>query len=86
MKEVDYQQTEIKLKKGDILLLYTDGITEAIDKKGKEFGKERLIELVKKHHKLDTRKIINHICKALSHFLSDKPLHDDLTITIAKIK
>lgn len=86
MKAVDYQQTEVKLTKGDILVLYTDGITEATNKKGKEFGSERLVELVQKHHKHDAKGIINHIANDLSLFLGTKPLHDDLTLTITKIK
>lgn len=85
MKDVDYNETEMRLGKGDILMLYTDGITEATNKKGKEFGLQRLIQLVQQHHNLSAQEIINRISTSLSGFIGKKPLHDDLTLTIAKI-
>ena len=85
MQDVDYNETEMKLGKGDILVLYTDGVTEAMNKKGKEFGLQRLIQLVQQHHSLSAQEIISHISSSLSDFIGRKPLHDDLTLTIAKI-
>jgi len=85
LKEVDYSQTEVKLMEGDVLLLYSDGLTEATDKKGKEFGIQRLVGSVQEHYSLSSKGMIQQICQALRDFMQDRPLKDELTLAIAKI-
>jgi sigma-B regulation protein RsbU (phosphoserine phosphatase) len=85
LENVEYTQQEININKGDILLIYSDGLVEATNKKEEEFGIERLIEIIQLQHKLSSKNIIQHICQSLEAFLQEKPLEDDLTIAVAQI-
>jgi sigma-B regulation protein RsbU (phosphoserine phosphatase) len=85
LENVEYTQQEIHINKGDILLIYSDGLIEATNKKEEEFGIERLIEIIQLQHKLSSKQIIQYICQSLEDFLQGKPLEDDLTIAVAKI-
>lgn len=85
LENVEYTQQEIHINEGDILLIYSDGLVEATNKKEEEFGIERLIEIIQLQHKLSSKNIIQHICQSLEAFLQGKPLEDDLTIAVAKI-
>lgn len=85
LEDVDYTQTEIQFKKDDLLLLYSDGLTEATDKKGEEFGIKRLIELVQENYELPSKAIIQQVCHGLTNFLQGKPMKDDFTLAIAKM-
>ena len=85
LEDVEYSHTEVKLKKMDILLLYSDGIIEATNKKGEEFGIERLVEQIGISNELSSQQIVQQVCQSLSDFLHDKPLHDDLSLAIAKV-
>ncbi len=85
LQQVDYSQTEIQLRRGDVLILYSDGVTEAANKKGEELGIQRLVGLVQQNYNLASEAIIQQICQGLADFLKDTPIHDELTIAIAKI-
>ncbi|TKJ31095.1 hypothetical protein CEE39_07560 [bacterium (candidate division B38) B3_B38] len=85
LQQVDYSKTEIQLRRGDLLMLYSDGVTEATDRKGEEFGMQRLVGLVQQHCHLASKAIIRQICQGLTGFLQDTLLQDELTIAIAKI-
>ncbi len=65
---------------GDCMVLFTDGITESVDKKGEMFGNERLIKIIEENGSETASELHNHIIKALE--LYDKP--DDVTLLIIK--
>ena len=84
MEEAEFTQKEVKLNKGEIVLLYTDGITEARDKKGKEFGEERIIQTFKDTQDLTSQKVIQKLKDSLSAFVGRTPQHDDITLLALK--
>jgi len=71
---------------GDIWLLYTDGITEAKNEDNKEFGYDRLRELVKEHCTQTPEEIERVILNELTTFCGTKPPSDDLTLLVIKFK
>ncbi|NIK74841.1 serine phosphatase RsbU (regulator of sigma subunit) [Thermonema lapsum] len=71
---------------GDVLLLYSDGITEARNKEGEEFGVERLMQLIQLHAAESAEQIMLEINRAVNHFLQDSPLRDDYTLLVVKFK
>jgi len=82
--ESTYEERPVYINKGDILLFYTDGVTEAQDIDDREFGVERLKELVVKSRNLAANEIIDLIIKEVQKFKErNKPL-DDLTMILAK--
>jgi len=69
---------------GDVVLLYTDGITEAQNKDGEEFGYDRIEYLLRKHNAESAENIYNIIINAVEEFAGDQPQHDDITMLIVK--
>lgn len=78
--------TEIDYFEGDILFLYTDGITEAKNKNNEEFGYERLKLFLEKHAFYSAEYIKEEILKALYKFCESSNLDDDITTLIVKVK
>lgn len=79
-----YKIDKVTLDPGDLLLLFTDGITESRNKKGEEFTEERLIDLVKKHSKLSAEDLINKIHETLDDFTKGADPMDDMTVLALK--
>jgi serine phosphatase RsbU (regulator of sigma subunit)/uncharacterized glyoxalase superfamily protein PhnB len=70
---------------GDVLALYTDGVTEAFDDAGEEFGEERLIETLRHNRERSSEDIIGAIVEDVRRF-SPGEQHDDITLIIAKCR
>ena len=81
---VKYEQKIISLEKDDILVLYTDGITEARNSKNKEYSQFSLQRVVKSESRLKPSKIIDILRMDLSTFVGDSRQHDDQTLLILK--
>jgi sigma-B regulation protein RsbU (phosphoserine phosphatase) len=76
----------LSLNRGDCLLLYTDGVTEALDANGDEFGPDRMIESVRASAPEGAPAIITGLIDALRSFVGVQPQNDDITlIAIRKI-
>jgi len=86
MEHAEYSSASVELGKGDALVLYTDGVTEAMDIFNNEFGEERLINLLKETEKMSARGIINTILERISSFTQGSMFSDDLTLIVMKIK
>jgi serine phosphatase RsbU (regulator of sigma subunit) len=85
-QKVDLVATqEVQLQAGDLLILYTDGITEAHDVDAKLFGKERLFEIIlqKSHRSAEAAK--EEIIQSVHHFSQRAPQHDDITLVVLQI-
>ncbi|HEX4810201.1 MAG TPA: SpoIIE family protein phosphatase, partial [Bryobacteraceae bacterium] len=74
---------ECQLLKGDVLALYTDGVTESFNEAGDEFGEEGLLESLKRHLEFPPSDMVNAILADVRHFAA-KEQHDDITVMIAK--
>ena len=83
-REMRYHQHFIRFDVGQILLLYTDGITEAANASGEEYGTERLAKKVIEGIELPAQKIIDFIRKDVADFTERKFLDDDGTLFIIK--
>ena len=76
---------ELTLRAGDILAIYTDGITEAFNDAGEEFGEARLIDSLRRHRDLPAPGIISAVVDEVRRF-SPNEQQDDITLTIAKCR
>jgi len=76
----------IKLKTGDTILFYTDGITETMNSRGEEFGERRLKDILFRNKDAQAQDNIHAIIRELNEFNSSDLLHDDRTIMLVKIK
>lgn len=79
-----YDESQVQLQSGDLLICYTDGITEPENEYGEEFGQERLIELVSKHADRDDAKIVQTVMDAVRQWTHAPELSDDMTIVLAR--
>jgi sigma-B regulation protein RsbU (phosphoserine phosphatase) len=84
MDDMTYDEDETVLAPGDMLVLYTDGITEAMNSAGELFGKARLKEAVHNAGRATARDVIDAIIAAVKVYVGDTSQADDLTIVAVK--
>jgi sigma-B regulation protein RsbU (phosphoserine phosphatase) len=75
-----YDVAQVQLAKDDALFLYTDGLSEARDASGCEYGAQRLFQMMSKHHALQSQSLIHACMEDLTAFQSGTQKTDDLTI------
>ncbi len=85
-KKVEFQENKVHLNPGDILVLYTDGVTEAEDHEGNFFGDERLCTLVKENANHRPDEIIDNILKQVRLFRGSQNFQDDVSLVVMKIE
>lgn len=83
--EIELEEKELSVEEGDVLVLYTDGVTESINSQEEEFGEERLIELIKEQHEQSAHELMQTIEKRVMAFAGDEPQFDDFTLMVVKI-
>ena len=85
LPNVEFNDELINLSKGDVLLFYTDGVTEARDTKAQEFGLDRLKDILKTYHHQTAPLILDGIKSELKDFSKKAPQHDDITLIVLKV-
>lgn len=76
-------QTALTLARGDLLVLYTDGVIEALDERREMFGLERVIALVEAHAARGVKEICDRVIDAASAWTGDA-LDDDMTVVVLR--
>jgi len=84
MQGVVYQEASVAFDRGDVLVIYSDGITESINEREEEFDEERLIEVVKDNLGRSASGVRDRIDEALSRFVGTTAPVDDMTLMIIK--
>ena len=79
-----FGEQNIQLGTGDLLVLYSDGVTECINGKEEEFGEDRFIEVLRQHREKPAVAIVEAVTKALLEFAAGAPPADDITLVVAK--
>jgi sigma-B regulation protein RsbU (phosphoserine phosphatase) len=79
-----YEEQTILLEPEDLLVCYTDGITEPENEYGEEFGTERLVEALLRHHKLEPGEILTEVMDAVRAWTAAPELPDDMTLVLAR--
>lgn len=80
------EANEFQYESGDIMVLYTDGITEAKNLKGEEFGYDRLAEILLEVKEMPAKQIQEHLIRRLYEFSGTSNINDDYTTMIVKFK
>jgi serine phosphatase RsbU (regulator of sigma subunit) len=84
-KEWECSVCETGLFPGDTLALYTDGVTEAFDGQGEEFGEQRLLECLQRHRDLPSQSLVAAVIDEVRRY-SPHQQDDDITLVVAKCK
>jgi sigma-B regulation protein RsbU (phosphoserine phosphatase) len=81
-----YEQETVQLESGDVLVAYTDGVTESHNSQGIEFGEERLRSLIAGSSHRTARQIVERIIATVKNWQGAAPQYDDITLIVAKVK
>lgn len=86
LEDMKYQQAEIKLSQGDMLYLYTDGVTEAMDIHNELYGEKRLLEYLNQVKDMPLEDILHGIKADIDVFVKGAPQFDDITMLMLKLE
>jgi sigma-B regulation protein RsbU (phosphoserine phosphatase) len=81
-----YEQEAVYMGPGDVLIAYTDGVTEALNVEGQEFGETQLLEVARRYCALPADEMSDRIVRRIQAWCGDTPQHDDLTLVILKVR
>jgi serine phosphatase RsbU (regulator of sigma subunit) len=81
---VNYAEYRAKLEPGDVLAIYSDGVTEASNAKDEEFGDEQFAEVLKANRQKSAPDIVGAVTQALTEFTAGSPPADDITLIVAR--
>ena len=85
IEDMTYKEETVELDGNDVLLLYTDGITDALNTQEESFGEERLFELVKQNKHLSAQELVAKIDSEVTAFSEGAPQFDDMTLVVLKL-
>ncbi len=81
---IPYGETSATLREGDSLVLFSDGITEAQNASGEEFGDARVLEVLTSAASTSPDVMIDRLFAAIDGFVGDAPQFDDMTILVCR--
>src|SRR5262249_27151400 len=84
MSNADFREGKTRLHPGDVLVIYSDGVSESVNPSGEEFGPTRLYETVARNLHASAAGIRDRIESALTKFCQGTPAADDITMVIVK--
>ncbi len=85
LEDVFYEERTMELRPGDVLILYTDGVTEARNQGEEQFGEERLYRVVKEKGHLPAQELLDEIYRRVREFSGGLAQRDDITVIIMKV-
>src|SRR5256885_11095252 len=82
MEDCCYRQGCAALEAGDVLVAYTDGVSEAMNARDEEWGEERLMNAVAAHRMAPARALIDCLMTSADAFVAGAPQHHDMTLLV----
>lgn len=82
--DAPYEQHAVFMEEGDVLLLYTDGVSECVNEKGDGFGEDRLADTLRQNRNSRAEQIVEAIAKAVHDWTATKALSDDFTLVVVR--
>ncbi|HNY13131.1 MAG TPA: SpoIIE family protein phosphatase, partial [Candidatus Wallbacteria bacterium] len=80
-----YEEKKIKLATGDKLILFTDGVIEAMNEANEEYGQDRFVSVIKKYNDFDARSLVDKVLKDIELFVGAAPQSDDITLMVISV-
>jgi PAS domain S-box-containing protein len=80
----EYSSRTLVIGPGDVIVMYTDGVTESINAEEELFGEDRLYAIIRKNARLSAQEILDRILSGVQEFTGDMPQFDDITLLIIK--
>jgi sigma-B regulation protein RsbU (phosphoserine phosphatase) len=85
LPDIAFQYAALELRPGDLLVAFTDGISEAMNAVDEEFGEQRLMKTIECCDSLPADEIAEHVLRAVDEFVGNVEQHDDMTIVLMRI-
>jgi len=85
-KSFPYETREIEIKRGDRIVLYTDGVTDAADNQGNRFGHEALLDVVAGTGDMTSEELTDHVVRQVEKFMDGKKQKDDIIVTVLELQ
>ena len=79
-----YEEKSVELRRGDLLVAFTDGIVEPENEYGEAYGEDRLIDLLARHQHRESKEIIARVMETVEQWTGTSELFDDMTILVAR--
>jgi len=86
LEEGPYSAREVNLNEGDVFIFYTDGVTEAMNTRREQYGRERLVAVAEKNKGLSAKAILLSVEKDMRKFEPRSAQHDDITLIVIKVE
>ncbi len=84
LEDSTYEERPLAVGHGDVVVLYTDGVSEAENESGEQFGPERIESIVRAHPEHDARELTQDIVAAVLDWAGERGLGDDLTLLVMR--
>ena len=84
LENASYEAGTTRLGPGDNLVIFTDGVVEAMNAKGDEYGEAKLIQLVDRRATTPPSELLRGLLQELDAFVGNTPQHDDVTCLLLK--
>lgn len=84
LTDAQYEFGKTQLQKDDVLAIFTDGVVEAADAAGQEFGEDRLVQVIRMIPGGTAQQVINHVMGNIEAFVATAPQHDDITCMVVR--
>ncbi len=85
LEDIDYEELEVTLEPGDVVLLYSDGVEDQVNAAGEEFGRARVLKLLKKHHADTPKDIANAVIAELDAYRGGTAISDDQSVIVLRV-
>ena len=85
-EEVQYDEWNVTLEVGDILVFHSDGIAETANSEGQFFGTTRLMRLIEQNHEQTATELADLVLREVDWFTQSAPLSDDRTLVVLKVR
>ncbi len=85
LNDRDYEEVTLDAQHGDLMVLYSDGVTDQINPQGEEYGRGHLSRSLKRLCGNDAQKVASQILADLDEFTADAPIQDDQTLVVLKV-
>jgi sigma-B regulation protein RsbU (phosphoserine phosphatase) len=82
LADASYTSASVQLRPNDTVVIYSDGVTDAVNASGEEFGRTRLLEAIGHHRCATVDMILDGVLQALHNFSQSAPQADDITLLV----
>jgi sigma-B regulation protein RsbU (phosphoserine phosphatase) len=80
-----FEESSLQLLPGDVLVLFTDGVSEAMDTRDEEWGEDRLIKALRDCDSRTAADMISAVLERVDGFTASAPQHDDMTLVVVRV-